>query len=167
MGKMPLWVMGTPGPLKTHWETAEQVLKEAVDLPITSWVCFGGGGSRITGDHRRESLTSLVVPSGRLQSMGSLKSDTAEQLHFHLSRSCIGEGNGNSLQCSCLENPREGGAWWAATYGIAQSRSRLKRLSSSSSGDRATQGIGSGAYQLFPNPPGTKSMDSIPGIQLV
>ena len=46
---------------------------------------------------------------------------------------CIGEGNGNSLQCSCLENPRDGGAWWAAIYGIAQSRTRLKRLSSSSS----------------------------------
>ena len=59
---MPLWATGTSGSLKTHWETVEQVLKEAVDLPITSWVCFGGGGSRITGDHSRESLTSLVVP---------------------------------------------------------------------------------------------------------
>ena len=51
-----------------------------------------------------------------------------------LSLSCIGEGNGNPLQCSCLENPREGGAWWAAVYGVAQSRTRLKRLSSSSIG---------------------------------
>ena len=59
--------------------------------------------------------------------------DTTEQLHFHFSLSCIGEGNGNSLQCSCLENPRDGGAWWAAVYGVAQSRTRLKRLSSSSS----------------------------------
>ena len=58
------------------------------------------------------------------------ESDTTEQLHFSLS--CIGEGNGNPLQCSCLENPRDGGAWWAAIYGVAQSRTRLKRLSSSS-----------------------------------
>ena len=68
----------------------------------------------------------------RLQSMGSLM-DMTERLHFHFSRSCIGEGNGNPLQCSCLENPRGGGAWWAAVYGVAQSRTRLKRLSSSSS----------------------------------
>ena len=53
----------------------------------------------------------------RLQSMGSLESDTTEQLHFHFSLSCIGEGNGNTLQCSCLENPRDGEAWWAAIYG--------------------------------------------------
>ena len=56
-----------------------------------------------------------------------------ERLHFHFSFSCIGEGNGNPLQCSCLENPRNGGAWWAAIYGVAQSRTRLKWLSSSSS----------------------------------
>ena len=55
-----------------------------------------------------------------------------ERLHFHFSLSCIGEGNGNPLQCSCLEDPRDGGAWWAAVYGVAQSRSGLKRLSSSS-----------------------------------
>ena len=60
-----------------------------------------------------------------------------ERLHFHFSLSCIGEGNGNPLQCSCLENPRDGGAWWAAVYGVAQSRTRLKRLSSSSSGSVA------------------------------
>ena len=54
---------------------------------------------------------------GGLQSMGSLRVDTTERLHFHFSLSCIGEGNGNSLQCSCLENTRDGGAWWAAVYG--------------------------------------------------
>ena len=54
-------------------------------------------------------------------------------LHFPFSLSCIGEGNGNPLQCSCLENPRDGGAWWAAVYGVAQSRTQLKWLSSSSS----------------------------------
>ena len=70
---------------------------------------------------------------GRLQSMGSLELDTTERLHFHFLLSCIGEGNGNPLYYSCLENPRDGGAWWAAVYGVAQSRTRLKRLSSSSS----------------------------------
>ena len=65
---------------------------------------------------------------GRLQSMGSLELDMTERLHFHFSLSRIGEGNGNPLQCSCLENPRDGGAWWAAVYGVAQSRTRLKRL---------------------------------------
>ena len=58
--------------------------------------------------------------------------DVTEWLHFHFSLSCIGEGNGNLLQCSCLENPRDGGASWAAVYGVAQSRTWLKRLSSSS-----------------------------------
>ena len=70
---------------------------------------------------------------GRLQSMGSWGSDTTEQLPFHFSLWCIGEGNGNPLQCSCLENLRDRGAWWAAVYGVAQSRTRLKWLSSSSS----------------------------------
>ena len=64
------------------------------------------------------------------------ESDTTERLHFHFSLSCIGEGNGNPLQCSCLENPRDGGAWWAAIYGVAQSRTRLKQLSSGSSSSR-------------------------------
>ena len=64
---------------------------------------------------------------------GCEESDRTERLHFHFSLSCTGEGNGNPLQCSCLENPREWGAWWAAVYGVTQSRTRLKRLSSSSS----------------------------------
>ena len=59
--------------------------------------------------------------------------DMTERLHFHFSLSCTGEGNGNPLQYSCLENPRDGGAWWAAVYGVALSRTRLMRLSSSSS----------------------------------
>ena len=57
---------------------------------------------------------------------GRQESDTTEGLQFHFSLSCTGEGNGNPLQCSCLENPRDGGAWWAAIYGVAQSRTRLK-----------------------------------------
>ena len=60
-------------------------------------------------------------------------SDFTFTFHFHFSLSCIGGGNGNPLQCSCLENPRDGGAWWAALYGVAQSRTRLKQLSSNSS----------------------------------
>ena len=67
-----------------------------------------------------------IEEPGGLQSMGSLESDTTEQLHFHFSLSRIGEGNGNPLQCSCLENPRDGVAWWAAIYGVTQSRTRLK-----------------------------------------
>ena len=68
---------------------------------------------------------------GRLQSMGSLR--VGHDWATSLSLSCIGEGNGNPLQCSCLENPRDRGAWWVAIYGVAQNRTRLKWLSSSSS----------------------------------
>ena len=76
--------------------------------------------------HGRRSLVGCS-PWGREEL------DTTERLHFHFSLSCTGEGNGNPLQCSCLENPRDGRAWWAAVYGVAQSWTRLKRLSSSSS----------------------------------
>ena len=64
---------------------------------------------------------------------GRWGSNMTERLHFHFSLSSIGEGNGNPLQCSCLENPREGGAWWATAYVVAQSRTQMKWLSSSSS----------------------------------
>ena len=76
--------------------------------------------------HGRRSLVGCS-PWGRKEL------DMTEQLQFRFSLSYIGEGNGSPLQCSCLENPRDGGAWWAAVYGVAQSRTRLKRLSSSSS----------------------------------
>ena len=65
---------------------------------------------------------------GRLQSMGRTELETTERLHFPFSLSCIGEGNGNPLQCSCLENPRDGGACWAAVYGVAQSRTDWRYL---------------------------------------
>ena len=86
---------------------------------------------------------SLVVhgPWGRKES------DKTQRLHFHSSLLCIGEGNGNPLQCSCLENPRDGGAWWTAFYGVAQSWTRLKRLSSSS---RVSSSVSSS--QLFQVP---------------
>ena len=79
-----------------------------------------------------------VKPHGRrglvgYSPWGREESDTTERLHFHFSLSCLEEGNGNPLQCSCLENPRDGGAWWAAVSGVAQSRTRLTPLSSSSS----------------------------------
>ena len=64
---------------------------------------------------------------------GRYKLDTTERILFHFSLSCIGEGNGNPLQNSCLENPRDEGAWWAAIYGVSQNQTRLKQLSSSSS----------------------------------
>ena len=69
--------------------------------------------------HARKSLVGCSP-------WGGLESDTTGRLHFHFSLSCIGEGNGNPLQRSCLENPRDGGTWWAAIYGVAQSRTQLK-----------------------------------------
>ena len=74
--------------------------------------------------HGRRSLVGCS-PWGRWEL------DMTRRLHFYFSLSCIGEGNGNPLQCSCLENPRDGGTWWAAIYGVAQSQTRLKRPSSS------------------------------------
>ena len=92
----------------------------------------------------KEMATHSSVLAWRIPGTGSLvgcrlwghtESDTTERLHFHFSLSCIGGGNGNPLQCSCLENPRDRGAWWAAAlYGVAQSRTRLKQLSSGGSG---------------------------------
>ena len=83
---------------------------------------------------------------GRLQSMGSLR--VGHNWVTSLSLSCIGEGNGNPLQCSCLENLRDGRAWWAAVYGVAQSRTRLKQLSSSSSGSIHGVILSAGSYIL-------------------
>ena len=73
---------------------------------------------------------------GGLQSMGWLRVARLSNFTSHFSLSCIGEGNGNPLQCSCLENPRGGGAWWAAVYGVAQSRIRLSDLATA-----AVQGV--------------------------
>ena len=68
-----------------------------------------------------------------VRTVGLFKKDMQMETYFHCSLSCIGEGNGNPLQCSCLENPRDSGAWWAAVCGVTQSQTRLKWLSSSSS----------------------------------
>ena len=84
---------------------------------------------------------------------GLQESDTTERLHYHFSLSCTGEGNGNPLQCSCLENPRDGGAWWAAVCRVSQSRTRLKWLSSrASSKDIALFSAESSAH-VFPTSP--------------
>ena len=104
---------------------------------ILTNVCFEG----LPIGRRQWHPTPVLLPGkshGRRSLVGCSpwgcqESDMTEQLHFHFSLSCIGEGNGNPLQGSCLENPRDRGAWWAAVYGVAQSRTRLKRLSSSSS----------------------------------
>ena len=91
---------------------------------------------------RRQQHSTPVLLPGRSHGWRSLigcspwgreESDTTERFHFPFSFSCIGERNGNPLQCSCLENPRDGGAWWAAVSGVAQSWPRLKRLINSSS----------------------------------
>ena len=82
--------------------------------PITSWEIDG---------ETVKTVADLIFWGSKI---------TAERLHFHFSLSWIGEGNSNPLQCSCLENPRDGGAWWAPVYGVAQSRTWLNLLSSSS-----------------------------------
>ena len=88
-----------------------------------------------SGSWRRQWQPTPVFLPGESQGLGSLvgchlwgctESDTTERLHYHFSLYCIGEGNGNPLQCSYLENPRDGGDWWVAIYGVAQSQTRLK-----------------------------------------
>ena len=92
-------------------------------------LCLGSLFLRLQGWIWRRQWRGLVGYSP----WGLEESDTAERLHFPFSLSCIGQGNVNPLQCSCLENPRDRGAWWAANYGVAQSQTWLTRLSSSSS----------------------------------
>ena len=108
---------------------------------LSAWHRPGASFLFIYSPHRRRQWhpTPVLLP-GKSHGWRSLEgcspwgcwgSDMTEQLHFHFSLSCIGEGNGNPLQCSCLESPRDRGAWWAAVYGVAQSWTRLKWLSSS------------------------------------
>ena len=92
-------------------------------------LCGEGNGNPVLLPGKSHGRRRLVGRSP----WGLEASDTSKQLHFHFSLSLIGEENGSPLQCSCLENPRDGGAWWAAVYGVTQSRTRLKWLSSSSS----------------------------------
>ena len=134
-----LFTLGlSPG---TSIGSEEAVLFPRLSFLMALLVCHNQGEVD-TVDWRRQWHPTQVLLPGKSHGWRSLvgcspwgreESDTTERLHFHFSLSCIGEGNGNPLQCSCLENPRDRGAWWAAVYGVAQSRTRLKRLSSSSS----------------------------------
>ena len=102
------------------------------------FVCLGNFNPSYWGRKMETHSSTLAwkIPCTRsligYSPWGPEESDTTERLHFHISLWCIGEGNSNPLQCSCLENPRYGGAWWAPIYGVAQSRTWLTWLSSSS-----------------------------------
>ena len=117
---------------------------------IEVWISFSDIGIKLkwifiivqNKTWRRQWHPTPVLLPGKSHGLKSLvgcspwgreESDMTEKLHFHFYCSCVGEGNGNPLQCSCLENPRDRGAWWAAIYGVSQSRTRLKPHSSSSS----------------------------------
>ena len=114
----------------------------AVPGVAASWTRLSGFAFTFHFHHwRRQWHTTPILLPGKSHGWrsrvgcspwGGQELDTTEQLHFHFSLSCTGEGNGNPLQCPCLESPREGGAWWAAVSGVAQSQTRLKPLSSSS-----------------------------------
>ena len=113
--------------LLLFWELLQTSNKDMCSLKQMSW--------------RRQWQPTPILLLGKSQGQRSLvgcspwgheELNMTEQLHFHFSLSCIGEGDGNPLQCSCLENPRDGRAWWAAVYGVTQRWTRLKRLSSSS-----------------------------------
>ena len=110
--------------------SGSQVVRLLSSMRLSGPFKLASGGFR----RRQWQPTPILLPGkshgGRslvgCSPWGLKESDTTEQLHFHFPLSCIGEGNGNPLQCSCLENPRDGRAWWAAVYGVAQSRTRLK-----------------------------------------
>ena len=114
---------------------------ESEEMSLVPWRGWGRGERRLLHSfcaYAADSLSPVSPPNSKSSSFGVLRWDHGnrtglEGLHFNFSLSCIGGGNGNLLQCSCLENPRDGGAWWAAVYGVAQSQTRLMRLSSSSS----------------------------------
>ena len=128
---------------RCFWENSERWIGSSLQ-PMGSWRVghdWATSLSPFTFMHwRRKWQPTPVFLPGESQGRGSLagcclwgptESDMTD-FHFHFSLSCTGEGNGNPLQYSCLENPRDGGAWRAAVYGVAQSWTRLKRLSSSS-----------------------------------
>ena len=126
-GSLPLVPPGKPLMQCTYIKISQSGTIRCAYIYVSSEKAMAPDSSTLAWKiHGRRSLLGCS-PWGREES------DTTEQLHFHFSLSCIGEENGNPLQCSCLENPRDGGAWWAAVFGVAQSRTRLKRLSSNSS----------------------------------
>jgi len=107
------------------------IILKSKDIILRIKVCLVKAMEKAMATH--SSTLAWRIPwteeADRLQSMGLWRARTTEWLHFHFSLSCIGEGNGNPLQCSCLEKPRDRGAWWAAIYGVPQSWIWLKRLS--------------------------------------
>ena len=125
-------------PMPDHCTTGEAGELGSGILSVAAWFL---AGLKSPSGRRQWHPTRVLLPGkshGRRSLVGCSpwgrkESDTTERLHFHFPLSCIGDGNGNPLQCSCLENPRDGGAWWAAVYGVKQSWTRLKRLSSSRS----------------------------------
>ena len=141
-----LWPQGPYSPWNSLYQLSHQRSPRILEL-VAYPFCSGSfqprnwtGVSSIADGRRQWHPTPVLLP-GKSHGQRSLVgcspwgrwgSDTTERLHIHFSLSCIGEGNGNSLQCSCLENPRDRGAWWAAVYGVTQSRTRLKWHSSSS-----------------------------------
>ena len=130
---------GSGGQVLNHWAEFSITKTSNPNGRYGFLECHRVRAERELGSLRPSSLSLLPGKSHGWRSLvgcspwGREESDTTERLHFDFSLSCIREGNGNPLQCSCLENPRDGGAWWAAIYGVAQSRTRLKQLSSSSS----------------------------------
>ena len=139
------WLLDVKQP--SHWWNKLTWSRCTITLFIYYWIYFAKILLRIflsivIRDWRRQWHPTPVLLPGRSHGWRNLvgcspwgceESDMTERLHFHFSLSCIGEGSGNLLQCSCLANPRDWGAWWAAVYGVAQSRTQLKWLSSSSS----------------------------------
>ena len=133
------WWTGKPGMLQSlGWQRF--VHDWANELNWTELSPLSIVEGYVFGQRRQWHSTPVLLPGkshGRRSLVGCSpwgckESDTTEQFPFHFLRSCIGEGNGNSFQCCCLENPSDGRAWWAAVYGVAQSQTWLKRLRSSS-----------------------------------
>ena len=128
-----------PLPLPPSVFPSIRVFSNESDLRIT-WPKYWSFSFIISPSQRRQWQSTPVLLPGKSHGQRSLvgcspwgreESDMTEQLHVHFSPSCIGEGNGNPLQCSCLENPRDGGAWWTAVYGVTQSQTQLKQPSHS------------------------------------
>jgi len=109
-----------------HWVLLQKITLYPATMKIYTMNRLDGSYSNYSEKAKapHSSTFAWKIPwteePARLQSMGLLESDTTERIHFHFSLSCIGEGNGNPLQCSCLENPRDGGAWWATVHGFAK-----------------------------------------------
>ena len=125
----PFWKKGVLQSIAKNWNIRKDIL-----------TIFSALGTFSSLAWRRQWQSTPVLLPGKSHGWRSLvgyspwsREHTTERLHFHFSLSCIGEGNSNPLQCSFRDNPRDGGAWWAAVYGVTQSRTRLKWLSSSSS----------------------------------